>query len=271
MGVVELHGPVVGEVLHRDAPLVEAAQHVLQAAAHKEVLLLESQTPAFVGAVVGIKHLGDRFRADLFFHRPVVIADVEGMEIEGFGRIGAPEPQPITGVHPIAQHGHIMGNADGLFIGNPTHPMVVLVIEIGFGAAAKANKNRLIRLGNFPGPAAFQPFIGDFDLAAIANQLVEDAEFIADAVPRGGNLQGGEGFEIAGRQPAQAAVAQARFLFHIEDLIEAVDAIALQGLFCRLLDAKHQQVVAQLGTDQELGRQIGHHPLGGGVDRFDPR
>ena len=131
--------------------------------------------------------------------------------------------------------------------------MVLLVIEIGFGAAAKANKNSLIGLGNFPGPAGFEPLISDLYLAAIANQLVEDAEFVADAVSGGGNLQGGQGFEIAGRQPAQAAVAQARLLFHIEDLIEAVDAIALQGLFCRLLDAQHQQVVAQLGTDQELG------------------
>ena len=129
------------------------------------------------------------------------------MEIEGFGRIGAPEPQPITGVHPIAQHGHIVGNADGLFIGYPAHPMVAQLIEIGFGAAAKANKNGLIWLGKLPGPAAFQPFIGDFHLAAIANQLVEDAEFVADAVAGGGNLQGGERFEIAGRQPAQAAVA----------------------------------------------------------------
>ena len=155
MGVVELHGPVVGEVLHRDAPLVEAAQHVLQAAAHKKVLLLKPQAAPLIGAVVGIEHLGDRLRADLLFHRPVVIADVEGMEVEGFGRIGAPEPQPITGVDAIAQHGHIMGNADGLFIGNPTHPMVALLIEIGFGAAAKADENGLIRLGDFPGPAGF--------------------------------------------------------------------------------------------------------------------
>ena len=48
-----------------------------------------------------------------------------------------------------------MGNADGMFIGNPAHPMVAQLIEIGFGAAAKAHKNGLIRLGNFPGPAAF--------------------------------------------------------------------------------------------------------------------
>ena len=200
MGVVELHGPVVRELLHRDAPLIETAQHVLQAAADKEVLLLEPQAPAFIGAVVGIEHFGDRFRVDLFFHRPVVIADVEGVEVEGFGRIGAPEPQPITGVHPKAQHGHIMGNADGVFIGNPTHPMVLLVIEIGFGAAAKANKNSLIGLGNFPGPAGFEPLISDLYLAAIANQLVEDAEFVADAVARGGNLQGSEGFQVAGCQ-----------------------------------------------------------------------
>ena len=41
MGVVELHRPVFLKLFNRDATLEQAAQHVLQGAAHKEVLLLE--------------------------------------------------------------------------------------------------------------------------------------------------------------------------------------------------------------------------------------
>ena len=41
MGVVELHRPVFLKLFNRDATLEQAAQHVLQGAAHKEVLLFE--------------------------------------------------------------------------------------------------------------------------------------------------------------------------------------------------------------------------------------
>ena len=124
-------------------------------------------------------------------------------------------------------------------------------------------------MGDLPGPAALEPFVGDFHLPAIADELVEDAEFVADAVAGGGDLQGGERFEEAGRQAAETSVAQAGFLLHVQDVFEVVDAEAAQGLGGLLLDAEHQQVVAQLRPDQELGGEIGHHPGGAGADRFD--
>jgi hypothetical protein len=52
--------------------------------------------------------------------------------------------------------------------------------------------------------------------------LIENAEFVADAVPDRRTLQGGQRVEIAGREPAQAAVAQPRLLFGRKDRVEVL-------------------------------------------------
>ena len=269
VGVVELHRPVVRELLHRDAAVVEAAEHVLQGAAHEEVLLLQPQPSALVGAVVGIEHLGEGFAAHLLLHGAVVIADVEGVEIEALSGIGSPQPQPVAGVHPVAQHWHVVGHTDGVLGRDPAHPVGALLIPIALGAAAEAHEAGLVGVGNFPGPATLEPLIGDLHLPAVADQLVEDAEFIADAIAGGRDLQRGQRFQEAGRQTAQAAIAQSRFLFHLEDLVEVGHPEAAQGVGGLIADAEHQQVVAQLRADQEFGREVGHHPRGGGVNRLD--
>ena len=164
-----------------------------------------------------------------------------------------------------------MGDADGVLAGNPAHPVGAVVVAVALGAAAEAHEAGLVGVGQFPGPAALEPFVGDLHLPAVPDQLVEDAKFVADAVASGRDLKRCQGFEEAGRQPAQAAVAQARLLLDVEDLVDVVDAKATQGLGRFLLDAEHQQVVAQLGPDQEFGREVGDYPGRGGADRFNPR
>ena len=268
VGVVELNRPVVGEVLDGQSAVVEAAQHVLQRAADEEVLLLQAQTPAFVGAVVGVQHLGEGFAAHLFLNGAVVVADVEGIEVEAFGGIGTPEPQPVADVHPIAQHRHVMGNADGVFRRDPAGAVVAFVVDVALGATAEAHEAGLIGLGQFPGPAALEPFVGDLHLPAIADQLIEDAELVADAVAGGRDLQAGQRLHVASGQTAEASIAQARFLLHIQDLLQRLDAEIPQGLLGLLLDPEVQQVAVELRADQEFRRQVGHRFLRAGPHRF---
>ena len=61
--------------------------HVLQRARDEEVLLRQPQLLAGVRLVVRIEHLGDRFGRDLLLDRTVVIADIERLEVERFGRL----------------------------------------------------------------------------------------------------------------------------------------------------------------------------------------
>ena len=62
-----------------------------------------------------------------------------------------------------------------------------------------------------PGIAETQPLVGGFYLPAVANLLIEDAVFIANAVADGGNVEGGERIHKARGKPAQPAIAQTRF------------------------------------------------------------
>ena len=197
VGVVELNGPVLREVVNRKPTVIQAAQHVLEGAAHKEVLLFKAQAASLIGAIVGIQHFGKGFAAHFLFHSAVVIADVEGVEIKAFRGVGAPEAQAIAGVHAVAEHGHIVGHADGVIRWDPARAVVALVVEVALRAATKAHKAGLVGLGQFPGPAALQPLVGDLHLPTIADQLIKNPEFVADAIAGGRDLQTGERFHVA--------------------------------------------------------------------------
>ena len=262
VGVVELHGPVLLEIGDRQAALLQIAQHVLQRAAHKEVLLLEPQQPPGIGAVVGIEHLGEGLTPHLLLHRGQVVAAVEGGKIKALGGHGPPEPQPAAGVHPETEHGNIVRDAQHFAGGMPLHPQAALVITVHGGVAAEPHAARLVGIHQLPGPAALEPLIGDLHLGAVLDQLVKDAEFVADAIPRGGQLQAGQRFHEAGGQTPQATVAETRLLLNLQDALQGDPGEAGDG-FTGLIDyPEHQQVVGELGADQKLRRQVGHG-LGG--------
>ena len=246
--------------MNSDVTIAKVAQHVLQRAAHEEELLHQPQPAAGIVAIVGVEHLGKGFTTHLLLHGAIEIAAVEGMEIKRLGRLRLPQPQPVAAVDAIAEHRHVMGDADGLFGGNPAHPVLALVVVPYLRVASEADPAAHGRLHQLPGPAALEPLVGDLHLPAVPDRLVEDAELVADAVAGGRDLKSGEGFEEASCQTAEAAVAQSRLLLKGEDLLDVIDAEALQGCGSLRLDAEHQQVVAQLGADQELRREVRHRP-----------
>jgi hypothetical protein len=80
--VVQLDGIGLVEGMDRSAPLRVYANHVLQRAGREEVLLLEAEDLARHGLVVGIEDLADGLGGDFFVDCVVVVAFVEGLEIE---------------------------------------------------------------------------------------------------------------------------------------------------------------------------------------------
>ena len=103
-----------------------------------------------------------------------------------------------------------------------------------------------------------QPVVGLLDLPAVVDLLVEDAEFVADAIADRRALQGGQRVQIAGGEPAEAAVAQARLFLARQHLVKALAHRGQRGLR-RAFQAQVQQVVAQLRAHQEFGRQVAGH------------
>ena len=100
-----------------------------------------------------------------------------------------------------------------------------------------------------------------FDLEAVLDRLPENAVFVAQAVAHRRDLQRGQRVDEAGRQPAQAAVAQAGVRFRLDDFLPVLSRVRLQIVADELLDAEVDDVVDQRAADQKLHRQV-VDPLG---------
>ena len=151
---------------------------------------------------------------------------------------------------------------------DPTGAVAAFVVDVALGAPTETDETGLIGLGQFPGPASFQPLVGDLHLPAVADQLVENPELVADAVTGCRDLETGQGFHVASGQAAEATVAKTGLLFNVQDLLKRFDSEVAKGFLGFFLNAQIEQVVVQLRPDQELGREIGHRLLRMGAHRL---
>ena len=126
------------------------------------------------------------------------------------------------------------------------------------GVAAPVDEVVDVGFGDLPRVSVDQPVVGLLDLPAVVDLLVEDAELVADAVADGRALEGGQRVEITGGQPPEAAVAQPGFLLACQHLVEVLAEFGQRSAGC-FLDSEVDQVVAQLRSHQELGREVARH------------
>ncbi len=89
------------------------------------------------------------------------------------------------------------------------------------------------------------------------DDLIEDAELVANSVARRRDFQTGQRLDITGGQTPQATVAEPRLLLDRQQRIETRQIETAHRLFGLLANAQHQQVVPQLGADQEFSREVG--------------
>ena len=71
------------------------------------------------------------------------------------------------------------------------------------------------------GSAVCLPAVGLLALEAVDDFLAEEAVLVIDAVAEAGHVRGGQGFQEAGRQSAQAAVAESGVGFAFQHFVEA--------------------------------------------------
>ena len=220
VGVVELHGPFLVELVERPFQQQMDANHVLQRAAHEEELLLEAEGLALDDLVVRVEHLGDVLRMHLVLDRAVVIAVVEGGEIERLDRLGLPEPEVVAGAHAVAEDRSVVGHALDDGVRNPAHAVTALLIGPRLGAAAELHLVGDFGPGDLPRIAQAQPLVGDLHLPAVLDGLVEDAELVTDAVADGRHFERGQRIQVTRGEPAQAAVAEPGLLLLLDQVVE---------------------------------------------------
>jgi len=255
MGVVDVDGHLVredGEVVA--VGVDELLYRELDGRGGEEILLLQAQLLALVAVVVGIENLGDDLRQLALLHGLHVLAAVEVAHVDLVDGLGAPGAQEVDLGAVIAHHGDVVGHGlHGLVV--QVAVVGAAVVLIGFDAAAEVDLHRVLGVGDLPDVAAGQPVVGYLHLVAVHQPLAEQAELIADGATHGGQLQRGQGIQEAGRQAAQAAVAQAGLRLLLEH-DGAVDAQLVQGLHIIGLVDQVDHVVVQGAAHQEFGAEI---------------
>ena len=179
------------------------ADHVLKGAGNEEILLGEAQRLSDLRFVIRVEDLADRLGNHFFINRLVIVADIECLEIKGFNRLGFPEPQHVDDVFVKGRDRRVIGHAFDDPMGNPFHPKAAFFIMKGFGVPAQIHVIGDFRPMDFPGISQTQPFVGFFDLPSVPYFLVEDAEFIADAIADRRHAKRRKGIHVAGGQPSQ--------------------------------------------------------------------
>ena len=272
VGVVELDRDPVAEGVEVAVGEHVAADDVLYRAGGEKILLLEAELLPLRRVVLRVEHLGDVLGQVLLLDGADVVAGVEHLEVELVGGAGAPQPHRRHRVVAVAHDGRVVGDAEHALAIDPADAESALPVGHHGGMAAELDGERELGAGDLPGIAEPEPLVGSLDLLAVADHLVEAAELVADAVPEGGEADGGHGVEEAGGEAPQAAVAEAGVDLDLEHLLEP-DVEPGQRLLHALVDAEVEQAVGEQASDQELGREV-IHALGiGGVlrlHRLDP-
>jgi hypothetical protein len=115
----------------------------------------------------------------------------------------------------------------------------------------------VVHLGplKLPRVAAREPVVGRFHLLAVDDALAEHAVFIADAVAHARHAERGHRVEKAGREPAEAAVAQRRVGLALGQR-RHVDAEVGERIAHRVVQVDRQQRIGEGAPDQELHREV---------------
>src|SRR4051794_7235207 len=93
------------------------------------------------------------------------------------------------------------------FTGMPGRAVASLFIDMG-DIAAEMHLVDHLRPLEFPGVAEAEPLVGIFLLPALRDDLAEQAEIVTDAIADRGDRERRHAFHEAGREPAEAAIAE---------------------------------------------------------------
>ncbi len=251
--VVELERDAVGDrvpVLVVDDPV----EQVTERRSHEEVLLLQAQLLALRRRVLRVEDLRDVLGVRLAAHGGLVVAGVEGLEVERLGRARAPQPERVDVPGAVPGYEVVVGDGLDRPAGRPAAGLGGSVLALD--RAAEADRDRHLGVGQLPRRAERQPVVRLLDLAAVDERLPEDPVLVPDAVAHGGDVEGRERVDEARREPAEAAVAEPGLDLLGDDLVER-DVERGEGLACHVGQAGGEERVLELAPEQVLGGQVG--------------
>ena len=227
VGVVDVYGHVLGELLGSEAALLELREDELRARGHHEVLLVDAQEPARLVGVVGVEEAREAVPH---------VSLVKGDAARGRRRrlLHVKEVQAVD--HAVLA----AGNLD-------------VVHARRERSKAKGHREGRARV-NQPGLGR-NPGVGLLALHALGEVLPEEAVVVVQAHAVSGKPQRGDGVEEARGEPSQAAVAERGLGLAVLHRGErgAVGGKDALDLVCQ---AEVHKVGAQEPPHQELGGEV---------------
>ena len=227
MRVIGVDGNVIGQKLPLSAVLAaEYGKGGADAGRNKLKPLLETPQATVLAGVIGVQDGGYRFRIGSGGIGHSVLAAIERFEIEMLvDGLGAPNAKLVHSLSAKADNGDVIGNGQDVLC---TLDGIEDAIALGMtdDMAAEADADRLIRAANLPRIAAGEPFIGDFDLTAVYNLLLEKTVTIAHTVTIAGDILMSHGIKEAGCKAAKTPVPKGSVGLHAAEVVQIATHLA---------------------------------------------
>ena len=250
VGVIQLDRDEVGEGADVVVILKVPTYQVLDRRGGEEVFLLEPEFLAVFRRIVGIQNPADRARQSLGSTGGKVISPVEALEIEFLRGLGRPEAQRVAPGSLPSDDRRVIGRCHHDFFGMPIG-LALVVIDV------TAETHGVARFGafKFPRVALCQPCFRLFDLLSMIEALLEQPVFVADTVPKGRDAHGRHRVHEARGQSTQAAIAQRRIRFVVNDRIVILTQLR-DRCFHFVFELQIRDHVFDQPANQELHRQV---------------
>ena len=255
MGIVELEG-----YLFMELPDIIVLPHILfhrflYGGGDKEVLLLQAQLLTGVMVIVGIEHFHNISCQVFLLHSLLVIPFVKGLQLEALHRLRIPDTQRIHNTVSITHNRHIIRNGLHGLIAFLLKAVASVFIHIYIDVTAEFNLFGIFRTAQLKGIAVRQPVIRHFHLITVADFLFKHPVPVTDSAAVCGIAQSRKGIQEAGRQTAQAAVAERGIRLLILHDID-INTQILQGFLHIAVRLQVDQVISQCTAHQKFHGKI---------------
>ena len=172
-----------------------------------------------------------------------------------------PKAEDIDLVAAVAGNEHIARNGRNRLIAGMLGVVSAEAVPSRGDGSAEADLNGFVVARNEPAFGRAAPIVGDLGLLAVNYLLAENAQLVAQRVARCRDTERGQRIHIAGREPAEAAVAETRVVFGLE-YIRGVAAEILQSAGERVGNAEVECVFHEAAPHKEFHGQIVHLAVG---------
>ncbi len=251
MRVVHLENNLLRQLMNVVISGHELLQRALDRSGNKEILLLQPQFLSLNMIVAGVQNLADRASKVLLFNRLLIIALVEGIQMEAVDRLRVPDAERIHKAVSVTDDRHVIRNRLDCVITFLTENRPSVLIHMAGHIAAEMNFLCILGSSELERISVLEPVVRNLDLISVADLLLEHAVAVADAAAVSRIVQRGEGIEEACGKSSETAVSKRRIRLLVLNLVH-VKAKLFQSFADRLERLQVNHVIAECPAHQEF-------------------